>query len=228
MALSGIDRLGRPRARIRASATPDDLLRQMAQYGVATVHEAYRRRGLMTGLTPLSNDQSACGPAVTALCHRGDNLMLHAAIARCSPGDVLVVATLVPSTLGMFGDLLATLCRARGLAGLVIDAGVRDTQVIRELGFPVWSRAFSAAGCTRQVAGWVNSTVVCGGVTVHPGDAVRADADGVVVVAQAEAGEVCAAAEARERNEEVIRAGYASGVGKDVSAELARAGVVVD
>lgn len=228
MSPSGIDRLGHPRSRIRETATPEDVLQRMAQFGVATVHEAYYRRGLMTGLTALNVDQSACGPAVTALCHAGDNLMLHAAIARCGPGDVLVVATLSPLTHGMFGDLLATLCKARGLSGLVIDAGVRDTQVIRKLGFPVWSRAVSAAGATRQAAGWVNVPIVCGGVTVYPGDAVLADADGVVVVAQAEAGDVCAAAKDRERDEEVIRAGYESGIGKDVSAELARAGVIVD
>jgi 4-hydroxy-4-methyl-2-oxoglutarate aldolase len=228
MTVSATDGLGAPRSRIRSSQTPGDVAAELARYGVATVHEAYRRCGLMTGLTPLCVDQSICGPAVTALCHAGDNLMLHAAIARCEPGDVLVVATLSPSTHGMFGDLLATLCRARGAAGLVIDAGVRDTQVIRELGFPVWSRAISAAGCTRQAAGWINVPVVCGGVTVCPGDAVRADADGVVVVAQAEAAEVSRTAERRERNEADIRAGYEAGVGKDISAELARAGVVVD
>jgi len=220
--------VGPPRVRRRAVGVPADLVDRLGRHGVATVHEAYHRRGLMTGLTALDPARDACGPAVTALCHAGDNLMLHAAIAECAPGDMLVVATLAPSHHGMFGDLLATLCQARGVAGLVIDAGVRDTRDIRRAGFPVWSRTVSAAGATKQAAGWVNTPVVCGGVLVSPGDVAVADADGVVVVAADEVATVLAAAQARERDEAAIRARYATGQGKDVSELLARAGVVID
>jgi 4-hydroxy-4-methyl-2-oxoglutarate aldolase len=154
--------------------------------------------------------------------------MVHAAIDACEPGDVLVVATLSPSRHGMFGDLLATLCQARGVAALVIDAGVRDTRDIRRAGFPVWSRAVSAAGTTKQAPGWVNVPVVCGGVLVSPGDLVVADADGVVVVGQREVPEVIAAAGQREESEAVTRAQYATGRGKDIAGLLSKAGVIVD
>ncbi|MDQ7904627.1 4-carboxy-4-hydroxy-2-oxoadipate aldolase/oxaloacetate decarboxylase [Phytohabitans sp. ZYX-F-186] len=212
------------RIHARAASAPAEVVADLARFGVATVHEAYDRRGLMTGLTPLDPELTACGPAVTALCHAGDNLMVHAAIDTCTPGDILVVATLSPSTHGMFGDLLATLCQARGVAALVIDAGVRDTRDIRRAGFPVWSRAISAAGTTKQAAGWVNTPVVCGGVQVTPGDLVLADADGVVVVATSDAAEVAAAAARREEHEGAVRARYAAGHGKNIDDLLRQAG----
>lgn len=225
---TGPDLVGPPMVRRRVSRTSAETVASLGRFGAATVHESYHRRGLTAGLTPLDPATSVCGPAVTALCHAGDNLMLHAAIDVCERGDVLLVATLAPSTHGMFGDLLATLCRARGIAGLVIDAGVRDTHTIRAMGFPVWSRAVSVAGTTKQAAGWVNVPVVCGGVLVEPGDLVVGDGDGVVVVSAIEADAVVQAAEERERNEAIIRECYAAGHGKDVSDLLARAGVVLD
>jgi 4-hydroxy-4-methyl-2-oxoglutarate aldolase len=143
----------------------------------------------------------ACGPAVTSLNHPGDNLMLHAAVEVSQPGDVLVVATMSRSTDGMFGELLATQCRAQGIAGVVLDAGARDRRDLIEMKFPVWSRAISAAGTVKATPGWVNVPVVCGGATVTPGDLVVADDDGVTVIPRAEVAAVVEAAELREEKE---------------------------
>ena len=219
---------GPPRIHRRRVSAPAGTVAALGRFGVATVHEACHRRGLMDGISALDQDLTACGPAVTALCHAGDNLMVHAAIDVCEPGDVLVVTTLSPSRHGMFGDLLTTLCQARGVAALVIDAGVRDTRDIRRARFPVWSRATSAAGTTKHAAGWVNVPVVCGGVRVDPGDLVLADADGVVVVAGDAAADVIAAAGRRVESEAATRARYAAGRGKDIAALLSEAGVIVD
>ena len=151
--------------------------------GTATVHEAMGRIGYVgTELRPIQQDVKIAGSAVTVLSHPGDNIMIHAAVEVCQPGDVLVVANTAPSTHGMFGDLLATSLMARGVRGLVIDAGVRDTTDLRAMGFPVWSRYVSCQGTVKNTPGSVNVPIVLGGVTVQPGDVVCADDDGVVVV----------------------------------------------
>jgi 4-hydroxy-4-methyl-2-oxoglutarate aldolase len=184
----------------------------LGAFGVATIHEAYGRLGLMDpAIRPIRDGLRLCGPAVTSLNQPGDNLMVHAAIDVCRPGDVLVVTTTEPSTHGMVGELLATQARARGLGGMVLDTGVRDVAALQEMGFPVWSRAISALGTTKEKAGWVNVPVLCAGVTVNPGDIVVADDDGVVVVAAADAARVAEAAAAREARESVLRERYAGG-----------------
>jgi 4-hydroxy-4-methyl-2-oxoglutarate aldolase len=191
---------------------PRELLAELAGFGVATVHEAYGRRGLLaTEIRPVLAGRRICGPAVTSLNTAGDNLMVHAAVELCRPGDVLVVATTSPSAHGMVGDLLCTQARARGIVGMVIDAGVRDVAGLREMGFPVWSRHIHAQGATKEHGGSVNLPVVCAGRTVAPGDAVVADDDGVVVVAAADVAAVVAAAAARESRETLLRERYAAG-----------------
>ena len=187
------------------------LVEKLAAFGVSTIHEADRRRGCMRGISPVVPGLSICGPAVTSLDHTGDNLMIHAALEVCRPGDVLVVTTLSPSTHGMFGDLLATLCRARGLAGVIIDAGARDVRELREMRFPIWSRVISSQGAAKSNAGWVNVPVVCGGAPVRPGDVIAADDDGVVVVPRERLETVILAAQAREEAEGKLRERFARG-----------------
>lgn len=162
---------------------PADVLGKLADAGTATAHEAIGRRGFLgPRIRPIQQGARTAGNAVTVLCHPGDNLMLHAAIEVCQAGDVLVVANTAPSTHGMFGELIATSLQARGVHALVMDAGVRDTAELREMGFLVWSRYVSCQGTVKATPGSVNVPVVIGGVTIHPGDAVCADDDGVVVV----------------------------------------------
>ena len=178
----------------------------LGELGVATVHEAQGRRGLMKPyLRPVYPGARVAGPAVTVLSHPGDNLMIHAAVEICRPGDVLVVALLADSTDGMFGELLACSLRAHGVAGLVIDAGARDSTRLAEMNFPVWSRAISAQGTVKETAGCVNVDVVCAGALVHPGDAVVGDADGVVVVPRERAAEVARLGSERRAKEERTR-----------------------
>jgi 4-hydroxy-4-methyl-2-oxoglutarate aldolase len=180
----------------------EGLCEALASLGVATVHESYNQRGLMdVRVKPVGLGQSICGPAITALNHPGDNLMIHAAIATCQPGDVLVATTTSPSAGVLLGENLATCAAAQGAVGVVVDGAVRDTRQLRAMGFPVWSSAISAAGAVRRTAGWVNVPLVCGGVTVHPGDLVVADEDGVVVIAHQEAEVVLEAAQAKANAE---------------------------
>ena len=189
-----------------------ELLAELAGYGVATVHEAYGRRGLLAPeIRPVLTGRRVCGPAVTSLNTAGDNLMVHAAVELCRPGDVLVIATTAPSAHGMVGDLLCTQARAKGIVALVIDSGVRDVAELREMGFPVWSRFVTAQGTTKEHGGAVNLPVVCAGQTVGPGDAIVADDDGVVVVAAGDVAAVVAAAAAREAREILLRKRYAAG-----------------
>ena len=188
------------------SRADSEHVRLLGQFGVATIHEAQGKLGLMRPyMRPIFPHARAAGSAVTVLCHPGDNLMIHAAIDVLREGDLLVVATLEPSTDGMFGELLAESCKAHGVAGLVIDAGVRDTAELTEMRFPVWSRAVSAQGTSKTLAGCVNVDVTCAGALVHPGDVVVGDADGVVVVPRDTAAAVVASARERLAKEVLTR-----------------------
>jgi 4-hydroxy-4-methyl-2-oxoglutarate aldolase len=161
---------------------------ELGDAGTATVHEAIGRVGYIgPHIAAIQRDTRIAGSAVTVLSHPGDNIMIHAAVEVCRPGDVLVVANTAPSTHGMFGDLIATSLMAHGVRGLVIDAGVRDTMDLRAMGFPVWTQHVSCQGTVKNTPGSVNVPVVLGGVTIQPGDVVCADDDGVVVVPRADA-----------------------------------------
>src|SRR2546430_7830400 len=189
-----------------------DVVNRLGALGTSTVNEAYGRFGLIKPfLRPVWAGGEAAGTAVTVLAHPGDNWMIHVAVEQCRPGDILVVGCSADNTDGMFGDLLATSLKARGVTGLVIDAGCRDVKSLREMGFPVWSKAISAKGTVKATLGAVNIPVVCAGVNVEPGDAVIADDDGVVVVARKHAGEVAAKGEKRHADEEAKRKQLASG-----------------
>lgn len=159
------------------------VLDRLAPIGTATVHEAIGRRGYLgPDLRPIQQDVRVAGNAVTVLSHPGDNMMLHAAVEVCQAGDILVVTTTAPSTHGMFGDLLAASLQARGVRGLVMDAGVRDTSDLRAMGFPVWTRHVSCQGTVKATPGSVNVPISIDGIIINPGDVICADDDGVVAV----------------------------------------------
>jgi 4-hydroxy-4-methyl-2-oxoglutarate aldolase len=193
----------------RADAATVDAL---GVHGVATVHEAMGRTGLVgPGIRPIQDGVRLAGTAVTVLSHPGDNLMIHAAIEQCRAGDVLVVTTTSPSVDGAFGELFATALHARGVRGLVTTTGVRDVAELRALGFAVWSAAVFAQGTVKATPGSVNVPITVGAVTVAPGDVVVADDDGVLRVPRLQADQALAAADARLAKEEADRAAYRGG-----------------
>lgn len=192
---------------VRSIPRPDaESVKILGELGVATVHEAQGRTGLMKPyLRPIYPSAKVAGPAVTVSCQAGDNIMIHAAVEVCKPGDVLVVTCTSDSTDGMFGELLGTSLVAHGVLGLIIDAGCRDVSELTAMDFPVWAKAIHAQGTVKASPGSVNIPVVCAGAAVQPGDVIIGDMDGVVVVPRLDAKEVAKASQARIAKEEKAR-----------------------
>ena len=201
---------------IRVSTTferPDAaVVEQLSAFSSATVHEAQGRLGALDStIKPVDHRMSLCGPAFTVQCAPRDNLMLQTAIAYARPGDVIVVSAGAYEEAGSFGDVLANACQSKGLGGLITDTGVRDTADLRALGFPVFSHSVSIKGTVKETVGPMCRPVTIGGVLVRPGDVMRADADGVVVVRRESAAEVVTASQERVDEEAGLIAAYRSG-----------------